>query len=243
MSVLQNKTILVVDDEPDLREIISLELEFHDVNVHQASNISEAKEILVEQSVDLVVSDIRMPGGTGIELLNFVKEKNALLPKFILITGFADIKIQDAFHQGAEDLIHKPFSLNKLIQVIQTSLGPKKKMSLNGEEELISLQFHKTLAEALSDEDLKIGRGGLSLSLKERPSSIVPGSEAHYELTFLDQVLRFKAELKWTCPVGETKRFSMGLKIHEYDEGTHSILENFEVLHSGDNLKAFIPKY
>ncbi len=243
MNTLKNKTILVVDDEPDLREIISLELEFHDVNVHQASNISEAKEILDRQAVDLIVSDIRMPGGTGIELLNFVKEKNALLPKFILITGFADIKIQDAFHQGAEDLIHKPFSLSKLIQVIQTSLGPRKKMNLSGEEELLPLRFYKTLAEALSDEDLKLGRGGVSVSVKDRPSNVVLGSEAHYELTFLDQVLRFKAELKWTCQLGETKRFTMGLKIHEYDESTHSILENFEILHAEDNLKVFIPKF
>ncbi len=60
-------------------------------NVSQAGNIMAADGILKQKQIDLIISDIRMPGGTGVDLLKTVKARNILNPPVILITGFADI--------------------------------------------------------------------------------------------------------------------------------------------------------
>ena len=114
---LSHKKILIVDDEVDLREIVASELEFAGATIFQAENVSHAQEILNHQKVDLIVSDIRMPGGTGIDLLKFIKSKDVESPPIILITGFADITLEDAYHLGAEALISKPFKLEELIKL------------------------------------------------------------------------------------------------------------------------------
>lgn len=117
-SYLKGKTILVVDDEVDLRDIVSSELEFMGAEVFQADNISTAEKLLSQHKIDLVISDIRMPGGTGVDLLDKIKARNAVNPPVILITGFADITVADAFNRGVEALLSKPFKLDDLIKMV-----------------------------------------------------------------------------------------------------------------------------
>ncbi len=115
--LLQNKTLLIVDDEPDLRGILSSELEYLGAKVYQAENVSAAKFIIDQHHIDLVISDIRMPGGTGIDLLNYIKSKSSDAPPVILITGFADISNKSAIEKGAAALLSKPFLLEDLFQM------------------------------------------------------------------------------------------------------------------------------
>src|SRR5690606_8059363 len=115
---LKEKTLLVVDDEADLREIISMELEYFGATVYQAESVSKALEVLNNHSIDLIISDIRMPGSTGVDLLKTVREQNVSLPAIILITGFADLDISEAFALGAEALVHKPFNIDELLDLV-----------------------------------------------------------------------------------------------------------------------------
>ena len=115
--LLQNKTLLIVDDEPDLRGILSSELEYLGAKVYQAENVTAAKLIIDQHHIDLVISDIRMPGETGIDLLNYIKSKSSDGPPVILITGFADISNQSAIEKGAAALLSKPFLLEDLFQM------------------------------------------------------------------------------------------------------------------------------
>jgi len=115
--LLQNKTLLIVDDEPDLRGILSSELEYLGAKVYQAENVTAAKLIIDQHHIDLVISDIRMPGETGIDLLNYIKSKSSDAPPVILITGFADITNQSAIEKGAAALLSKPFLLEDLFQM------------------------------------------------------------------------------------------------------------------------------
>ena len=57
----------------------------------------------------MVVSDIRMPGGDGSELLVSIKKFNPLTPRVIFITGYADLPLEEAYQQGTEAIILKPF--------------------------------------------------------------------------------------------------------------------------------------
>ncbi len=111
-----SKTILIVDDEIDLREIIASEFEYLGAKVYLASNVLVAKEILSQEKIDLVVSDIRMPGGSGIDLLDFVKNQKVLNTSVILISGFADISIDEALGKGVDGYISKPFQLDEIIE-------------------------------------------------------------------------------------------------------------------------------
>lgn len=157
---LDSKKILVVDDEADLREIVSSELEFMGANVFTAENVTEAQKILKENKIDLVISDIRMPGGTGIDLLDHIKTQYSTLLPVILITGFADITNEGAYALGAEALIHKPFKLDELLQTAE-------KLCLTPMERF-EKEFRETGNAVNSVQQVILGRGGVALELSDR---------------------------------------------------------------------------
>lgn len=109
----QSKTILVVDDEPDLRDILKKELELDGCSVLEAKNGTEALELVKSRQVGAIISDIRMPGGDGLTLLNEVKKHNAALP-IILVSGYSDINYARALKLGAAGLYAKPFDLKEV---------------------------------------------------------------------------------------------------------------------------------
>jgi CheY-like chemotaxis protein len=115
--LLTGKSVLVVDDEIDLRDIVALELEYIGARVIKAENIERARDLIKSEFFDLVISDIQMPGGTGIELLKFIKAQKSQNLPVILFTGFADITPEEAFDKGAEALINKPFSLEEILEL------------------------------------------------------------------------------------------------------------------------------
>lgn len=114
--MLEGKRILVVDDEPDLREITAFEFEHKGAKVFTADGGYEAMELLKKESYDLVVSDVRMPEGTGEELLDSMAESKILTKTpIILVTGFADITREEALERGALELFFKPVKWANLL--------------------------------------------------------------------------------------------------------------------------------
>lgn len=107
--------ILVVDDEPELREVICLGLQNSGWTTVEASGGKEAEAILKNEKFDAILSDIRMPQGNGIELLTFTRENINLTIPFILMTGYYDITQKEALDKGANYLLSKPFDLDDLI--------------------------------------------------------------------------------------------------------------------------------
>jgi CheY-like chemotaxis protein len=114
-----SKTILVVDDELDLREIIASEFEYLGAKVYLANGVLAAKDILSLEKIDLIISDIRMPGGSGIDLLDYVKNQSMFKTSVILISGFADICFEEALSKGVDGYISKPFQLDEIIVTAQ----------------------------------------------------------------------------------------------------------------------------
>lgn len=116
-------TLLFVDDEP--RVLTSMRVTFQrDYEVHTASSAQAALELLREQAVDVVVSDQRMPGMTGVELLNEVKE---LAPETmrILLTGYADLAaIESAINEGEVfRYLMKPCPLSELREAVALAVS------------------------------------------------------------------------------------------------------------------------
>lgn len=130
MSKLKGKKALVVDDEPALRDILVVQLTEHEVEALEASCATEALELLEQQVVDFIISDVRMPGGDGIDLLKGVSEiPEEKRPEIVMMTGFADLSEEEAMKMGALKLFAKPFRNREMIQfwddVFQRKEGEK----------------------------------------------------------------------------------------------------------------------
>ena len=124
---MEKKNILVVDDEPDVVELLKYRLEFSDFNVITAKDGLEAIKKINEKKPDLVVLDIMMPKLDGFEILKRIKfePEKFEIPVIILSAkaGFEDIA--KALDIGAVDYITKPFSGDHLIKSIEKALQKK----------------------------------------------------------------------------------------------------------------------
>jgi len=111
---MERKKILVVDDEEDVRETLGTVLENLDYQALLAADGEEALSILKHQRIDVVLSDLYMPGMNGIELLKRVKteKKNTI---FMMITAHPTIETAvDAIKKGAYDYLTKPFHIEEV---------------------------------------------------------------------------------------------------------------------------------
>ncbi|MFN0208010.1 MAG: sigma-54-dependent transcriptional regulator [Planctomycetota bacterium] len=116
------QTILIVDDDPDIRESLELCLQYHGFSVAQAASGSAALDALDRQPVDLVLLDVKMPGMDGIEVLGRLLEMRPALP-IIMISGHADIRTAvDAVKKGAEDFLEKPLNVDRTIVIVRNAL-------------------------------------------------------------------------------------------------------------------------
>lgn len=119
------KVILLVEDEPDLKELLATELELNGVKVLTSSGGREAFEIFQKNKIDLIVSDLRMNKGGGLDLLKNVRELESSAPMkvpFILMSGFSEFDEAEAIQRGAQHLFHKPFSLTAFADVVKKML-------------------------------------------------------------------------------------------------------------------------
>ncbi len=228
---LAGKKILIVDDEEDLRDIVASEFEFIGANVFQAANVTKAKTILSENSVDLIISDIRMPGETGIDLLEYSKGINPLLPPVILITGFADITTEEAHDRGAEALLSKPFMLDELIRVATRLTSSSRDKFLSAEE------FSKILRPS-EDVCIRFGRGGFTIELSKL-EKVNPGETVGFDFRYFTKHLAGSAICRWIKILeNDPSRFLAGLEILSLKDQS---LAFFEEMISTNPEVSFIP--
>lgn len=116
-------SILVVEDETKLRRLIELQLVEEGFHAGTASDAEAALELLNRERFDLVLTDFKLPGMSGLEFLLAVKRVNASLP-VVLMTAYGTVESAvGAMKAGASDYILKPFSLAELMLVIQKELA------------------------------------------------------------------------------------------------------------------------
>jgi len=158
--------VLIVEDDPSLREAIQVTLELEGVRFSVAENAEMALDLLKRGRPKMVVSDIRLPGLSGLDLLNKCKGLCAEVP-FVLMTAFAETKVAvEALRAGAKDLLLKPFRPNQLIEVIRRyAPSPSQSSGLNADLIAVdpsSLQLvHKVERVARTDTSvLLLGESG-----------------------------------------------------------------------------------
>jgi len=121
MSKVKNQ-ILIVDDEPDIREVLELTLGRMNLETRAAANVDEAKHLLAEFKFDLCLTDMRLPDGNGIDLVRFIQENYPYLPVAV-ITAFGNMETAvAALKAGAFDFVSKPLDLNDLRNIVRSAL-------------------------------------------------------------------------------------------------------------------------
>jgi CheY-like chemotaxis protein len=156
MTTLKGKKILVADDEPMLREIIRDVLEFEGATVREAANGKEALNLILAEPSEAVISDIRMPGGDGLELLENLRKLNVATPVVLLITGFSDLSHDSAYQKGADAVLSKPFDVNELIDRLKFLLT-----ELPARLEARPTPFPEVQIQGIRGDHVKLGRSGM----------------------------------------------------------------------------------
>lgn len=149
--------ILVLDDEPEIRQMISLCLEKDNFRITGAENVAEACNMMVLERFDAVISDIMMPGDDGIVFLGRVHDSWPDIP-VILITGHAQLHMAvNAIKNGAFDFIYKPFDFDYLRKIVLRAVNYSKlqRMERNYLAELEETVAQRTaeLKESMAELD------------------------------------------------------------------------------------------
>lgn len=118
----KNLTVLIVDDEPDILELMEEEFRFCGYKTKTAICGNDAIKILAHDPIDIVVSDYKMPNGNGMAVLSYVKNQRGKHPVFFFVSGQADVSTEDALRAGATKFFSKPFDLDELIKEIEKEL-------------------------------------------------------------------------------------------------------------------------
>ncbi len=116
---LTGKTILIVEDEPNNRELLEILLEETHAKILSTAYGLEAFEIVAEQQIDLILMDIRLPDSNGLEITAEIRKTHPNLP-IIAQTAFADIENKDkALFSGCNDFMAKPIIEDELFKRIK----------------------------------------------------------------------------------------------------------------------------
>ncbi len=124
-SPASNRTIMVVDDEQDMVDLIKTTLEAKGFGVQSAYNGQEAFNLLGEQKPDLIILDIFMPQMDGLEVLVRLRENpgTASIPVILLTTKMEYKDILEGYQIGANYYIPKPFTKNQLLDGVNSILS------------------------------------------------------------------------------------------------------------------------
>ncbi len=165
------ETILIIDDEDELRKLLSRILKLEGFNLLEAENGTKAKEIFKREEISLVITDVRLPDVNGIELISEIKKANPLT-EILVITAYGTIEDGvRAIKEGAFDYITKGDDDNKIVSLVQKAIDKLHlKRRIQQLEKSVSEKFSfasitgssdkikkaKELAEKVSDTDTPV---------------------------------------------------------------------------------------
>ena len=115
--------VLVIDDEPDILELLSMTLERMNLLSDTAASVKEAIAKLNKRDFDLCLTDLRLPDGSGLEIVNFIQQSIPQLPVAVISANGNMQAAIDAMKAGAFDFVSKPIDLNQLRALIESALA------------------------------------------------------------------------------------------------------------------------
>ncbi|HXA39436.1 MAG TPA: response regulator FixJ [Phenylobacterium sp.] len=122
MTSTANRTVFVVDDDDAALDSLVMLLRSDGLNPSGFSSALEFLDVLTPDALGCIVSDVRMPGMDGVELVKTLKQRQCLLP-VILITGHADVTVAvQAMKAGASEFVQKPFESELILRLVRSAL-------------------------------------------------------------------------------------------------------------------------
>ena len=119
---MATQSVLIVDDEPDIRELLDITLSRMGLQTHSAATLEEAKELIARVQPDLCLTDMRLPDGNGINLVQYIQQEFPHIP-VAMITAHGSVETAiSALKAGAFDFISKPVELENLRRLISSAL-------------------------------------------------------------------------------------------------------------------------
>jgi two-component system response regulator PilR (NtrC family) len=119
---MSQQTVLVIDDERDIRELLTITLGRMDLKVDAVGTVAEARAALAEHTYDLCFTDMRLPDGSGQEVIELIAEKYADTP-VAMITAYGNVDAAvTALKAGAFDFVSKPVDIQMLRRLVRTAL-------------------------------------------------------------------------------------------------------------------------
>jgi two-component system response regulator PilR (NtrC family) len=187
---MSNHVALIVDDEPDIRELLELTLGRMNIDTPSAANLKQAHELLASEHFDICLTDMRLPDGNGIDLVRHISEQELNLPTAVLTAyGSVDTAIE-ALKAGAFDFLSKPVDLGALRKLINSVLklsDPQRdrrtRTTLLGESEALK-QIRSTI-EKLSRSQAPIYISGESGTGKELVAKLIHSKGPRAESPFV----------------------------------------------------------
>ena len=156
------KPIWIVDDDQSIRFVLEKALTREEFTVRSFTNTRDVLKALEDDEPQVLVSDIRMPGGSGIDLLGKVRESHPTLP-VIIMTAYSDLdSAVSAFQGGAFEYLPKPFDLPKAVELIRRAVEESLREEVRDEK---SAQMPEMLGQAPAMQDVFRAIGRLSQSI------------------------------------------------------------------------------
>lgn len=119
------KSALIVDDEPDIRELLEITLGRMNIDTRSSQDISSAKAMLADYNFDFCLTDMQLPDGNGIEIVQHIQKEFPNLPVAMITAHGSMDSAVEALKAGAFDFVSKPVNLELLRQLVDTALNLK----------------------------------------------------------------------------------------------------------------------
>jgi two-component system response regulator PilR (NtrC family) len=186
--------VLIVDDEPDLLELVSLTLSRMNLRTRTAPDVGTARKLLRSESFDLCLTDMRLPDGDGLDLVAWIQENRSTLPVAV-ITAHGNVESAvRALKLGAFDFVSKPLDLGVLRKLVGSAIRLSSGSSSNTSTDPSAARLigHSTVMEQLREMISRVSRSqapvhiyGESGTGKELVARMIHESGARREAPFV----------------------------------------------------------
>jgi two-component system, NtrC family, response regulator PilR len=187
----QQFNCLVVDDETDIRELVVLTLERMDIRADSAANLEEARQLLAQRKYDLCLTDMRLPDGLGLELVEHISAKYTGLPVAVITAYGSAENAVSALKAGAFDYLTKPISLKQLRPLVESALklSSSDAKDTHNTVDLIgnspAMTYVRTMIEKLARSQAPVYVSGESGSGKELAARLIHSNSSRRDQKFV----------------------------------------------------------
>lgn len=184
----KNSCVLLVDDEPDILELLELALRKMGLEVDTAGNVREALAKLAARRYNLCLTDMRLPDGDGLQVVQHIAQHNLDVPVAVITAHGNMENAVTALKAGAFDYLSKPVSLDQMRTLVKSALNLPK-ASPSGDKELLghspAMQKVRDLIQRVARSEAPVHISGESGSGKELAARLIVQSGARHDQPFI----------------------------------------------------------